>query len=44
MQVLLTPWKRCDKEAIIRFGSLKVKGTLTFKGIKNPSVIFSNFA
>lgn len=41
MQVLLTPWKRSKKEAILRSWALKVKETFTFKGIKILFVIRS---
>lgn len=41
MQVLLTPWKRTEKEAILRSWDLKVKETFTFKGIKILFVIRS---
>lgn len=39
MHILSAPRKGCQKEAIIRFGPLKVKETLTFEGSKNPVVI-----
>ena len=41
MQVLLTPWKRSEKEAILRSWALRVKETFTFKGIKIIFVISS---
>ena len=41
MQVLLTPWKRSEKEAILRSWALRVKETFTFKGIKILFVISS---